>query len=48
MKYAIVLITKSGIVTEIYDSTEIDLEQFRSSMILKYGEFFQQSVKELK
>jgi hypothetical protein len=47
MKYEIILIIKTGIVTEIYDETEMDLESFTSKMVSKYGIFIQQSIKQI-
>ena len=41
--YNIVLLTPCGIVTELYDSVTIPLEEFEKQMILKYKVFTLQS-----
>ncbi len=48
MKYEIVLITKQGIVTEIYDSEEMTVADFESAMVSKYTSFFMQSSKPIE
>ena len=41
--YNIVLLTPCGIVTELYNSNTIPLEEFEKQMILKYNTFTFQS-----
>jgi len=46
-KYKIVLLTQSGLKTEIYTDNQ-SLQEFQQQMVEKYGTFIMQSSNEIK
>ena len=46
-KYKIVLLTQSGLKTEIYTDNQ-PLQEFKQQMVEKYGTFIMQSSNEIK